>query len=143
MNDHYQTKTTNSLLGFLAILIVSKNYLHHFAQNNDLMSSDGLVNLFISTRFLSSKQDARITVLDIISKKFVKKLIAHDYDTVTIESVKKFLCNPNVKRSIRDQKLLFKKKDQKYMPWKSFFESIGVFFDRIDDYLVNYKHKLI
>lgn len=91
MNDHHQTKTTNSLLGFLAILIVSKNYLHHFAQNNDLMSSDGLVNLFISTRFLSSKQDAHITVLDIISKKFVKKLIAHDYDTVTIESVKKIL----------------------------------------------------
>lgn len=125
-HGHYQTKTTNSLLGLLVTLIASKNYLHHFAESSELSTCDGLINLFLNKRFLSSTQESGVTILDIIKKKIVKKLVTCDFDRVTIESVKKFISNPNLKRLLRDQKLLFRKKDNKYIPWEPFFESVGI-----------------
>ena len=60
-----------------------------------------------------------------------------------LSQLKKFLCNPNVKRSIRDQKLLFKKKTKSICHGNLFLSQLVFFFDRIDNYLIDYKHKLI
>lgn len=64
-------------------------------------------------------------IIDNIFKKMKKKILRSEFcSNETVESVRLFLFNPNLKRCLKEQKMLFMNQDFKYMQWKPFFDSI-------------------
>jgi len=110
------------------VLCISKIYLHHLVQHDDeLLSFDGLVHLFIQKRFLIHANGT--SIINIVLRKIDKKMSSIGYTKSTLDSIGIFLRNANLERAIRNYKLIIRKEeDNKYMEWRPFMESIGVVF---------------